>query len=464
MTAPDPLTLVVKTAEPYPLLPNEALDHRHPVGQGERRRAGDVRPAGMQERRHLSEDRGVQRRHGRDRHRALQARALHQGRPHHPGAQRRLLGREAGSGSASSSGPITSAGPRVAALLAGDVDLIENVPIQDLERDQGRTPNLKVVQGLSNRVIYLHFNYLDDAPPGVADAGGKNPFRDKRVREAISKAIDRDAIVARIMGGVAVRGRRASAADDVRRQQGHEGAEGRRGRREEAARRRRLSRTASRWCSARPNDRYINDGQIAQAVAQMLARDRHQGLGRRHDGEPVLRQAQQGANSASGWRAGAPTPARCRRRSSRWSRRRTATRAWGTTNPGGYSNPEGRRAPRTGARHRRRRQARRAPGRGEPRRHGRLRRAAAALRDDAPGPCARTSATPRGRPEHPGDQIKRAVMAGADHGAARSPLPLAGRGRPTAASPRGGRVRAQASVSRAQATARCRPLPAAGRG
>ena len=40
--------------------------------------------------------------------------------------------------------------------------------------------------------------------PGVADTGGKNPFRDKRVREAISKAIDRDAIVARIMGGVAV--------------------------------------------------------------------------------------------------------------------------------------------------------------------------------------------------------------------------------------------------------------------
>ena len=98
--------------------------------------------------------------------------------------------------------PITSAGPRVAALLSGDVDLIENVPIQDLARIK-QNADFKVVQGLSNRVIYLHFNYLDDAPPGV-DAGGKNPFRDKRVRAAISKAIDRDAIVARIMGGVAV--------------------------------------------------------------------------------------------------------------------------------------------------------------------------------------------------------------------------------------------------------------------
>src|SRR5262249_49488946 len=99
--------------------------------------------------------------------------------------------------------PITSAGPRVAALLSGDVDLIENVPIQDLARIKAN-PSYKVVQGLSARVIYVHFDYIDDAPPGVADAGGKNPFRDKRVREAISKAIDREAIVARIMGGVAV--------------------------------------------------------------------------------------------------------------------------------------------------------------------------------------------------------------------------------------------------------------------
>src|SRR5215475_1412729 len=72
---------------------------------------------------------------------------------------------------------ISSAGPRVAALLAGDVDLIENVPIQDLARITAN-PDYKVVKALSNRVVYLHFDYLDDAPPGVADAGGRNPFRD----------------------------------------------------------------------------------------------------------------------------------------------------------------------------------------------------------------------------------------------------------------------------------------------
>src|SRR5258708_11928952 len=53
--------------------------------------------------------------------------------------------------------PITSAGPRVAALLSGDVDMIESVPIQDLPRVKSN-PGFKVVQGLSNRVIYLHFD------------------------------------------------------------------------------------------------------------------------------------------------------------------------------------------------------------------------------------------------------------------------------------------------------------------
>ena len=52
-------------------------------------------------------------------------------------------------------------------------------------------------------IIYLHFNHIDDKHAGLTDVGDKNPLRDKRVREAMSKAIDRDAIVARIMGGFA---------------------------------------------------------------------------------------------------------------------------------------------------------------------------------------------------------------------------------------------------------------------
>src|SRR5262249_41681583 len=98
--------------------------------------------------------------------------------------------------------PITNSASRVAALLANDVDFIENPPIQDLPRIKSN-PNFALASKLSNRIIYLHFNYLADIAPGVTDAGAKNPFRETRVREAISLAIDREAIVQRIMAGEA---------------------------------------------------------------------------------------------------------------------------------------------------------------------------------------------------------------------------------------------------------------------
>ncbi len=233
--------------------------------------------------------------------------------------------------------PITSAAPRVAALLSGDVDLIENAPIQDLERIKSN-PGFKVVEGLSNRVIYLHFNYLDDVPPGVADAGGKNPFRDKRVREAISKAIDRDAIVARIMGGVAVpagellpnvmfgtnKDMKAPKAD----------VEGAKKLLAEAGYPNGFSLVLGT-----PNDRYVNDGQIAQAVAQMLTRiglkvsleamTASQFFAKRNKREFGFWLAGWGADTgemSSPLKALVSTPNR--------------DKGMGTTNPGGYSNPK----------------------------------------------------------------------------------------------------------------------------
>jgi peptide/nickel transport system substrate-binding protein len=165
--------------------------------------------------------------------------------------------------------PITSAGPRVAALLSGDVDMIESVPIQDLPRVKSNA-GFKVVQGLSNRIIYLHFDYIDDNPPGV-EAGGKNPFRDKRVRAAISKAIDRDAIVARIMGGVAVPagellpGVMFGANKEMTAEKPD--VEGAKKLLAEAGYANGFSLTLGT-----PNDRYVNDAQVSQAVAQMLTR------------------------------------------------------------------------------------------------------------------------------------------------------------------------------------------------
>lgn len=98
--------------------------------------------------------------------------------------------------------PISNPAARVAALLAGDVDLVEDPPTDDLERLKN-DPKLRVETKASNRVIYVALDQHGEPTPGITDTGGKNPLLDKRVREALSLAIDRAALVSRTMGGVA---------------------------------------------------------------------------------------------------------------------------------------------------------------------------------------------------------------------------------------------------------------------
>ena len=97
--------------------------------------------------------------------------------------------------------PISNPAARVAALLAGDVDLIEDPPTDDLERLQ-KDPKLNVETKASNRVIYVALDQHGETTPGIQGTNGKNPLLDKRVREALSLGVDRQALVARIMGGV----------------------------------------------------------------------------------------------------------------------------------------------------------------------------------------------------------------------------------------------------------------------
>lgn len=101
---------------------------------------------------------------------------------------------------------ITNDAARVAALLAGDVDVIDAVPPTDLPRLEGDDA-INVISAASGRVIYLGLSQRD-AFPEVTDLQGnplpENPFKDARVRKAVSLMIDRQLIVDRVLGGSGV--------------------------------------------------------------------------------------------------------------------------------------------------------------------------------------------------------------------------------------------------------------------
>ena len=98
--------------------------------------------------------------------------------------------------------PIKSDATRVAALLAGDVDLLTDMPTQDVARMQ-KDPKLKVLDGAENRTIFIG---LDQFSPELkySDVKGKNPFKDIRVRRALNVAVDREAIRRVTMRGLSL--------------------------------------------------------------------------------------------------------------------------------------------------------------------------------------------------------------------------------------------------------------------
>ncbi len=163
---------------------------------------------------------------------------------------------------------------RIAALLAGDVDAIENIPTPDLAKLKTNA-KFTLAQKVSWRTIFFHLDQGRDKSPQIADAAGKpldkNPLKDLRVRQAISKAINRQAIVERVMENAAI-----PAANLVSppvfghvkelKPEGYD-LDGAKKLLAEAGYPQGFSLTVSA-----PNNRYVNDDQIAQAVAQMLAR------------------------------------------------------------------------------------------------------------------------------------------------------------------------------------------------
>ena len=162
---------------------------------------------------------------------------------------------------------------RVAALLAGDVDMIEEVPATDMARLK-KDPKVTIAQTVSNRIIYLHLDHFRDDSPFVQGKDGKpikSPLRDVRVRKAISMAIDREAIISRVMEGQAIKAGQLLP----------EGFFGVSNKLKPVAYdpngAKKLLAEAGvpngfRLTIHSPNDRYPNDARIAEAVGQMLSR------------------------------------------------------------------------------------------------------------------------------------------------------------------------------------------------
>ncbi|POF31731.1 ABC transporter substrate-binding protein [Roseibium marinum] len=96
--------------------------------------------------------------------------------------------------------PIANPATAVAALLSGQVDLIDPVPVQDVDRIR-RNDGLTLHQGIEARVIMLGFGHQHDGLTSSKGTVGKNPFQDVRVRKAVQKAINAEALVDKIMRG-----------------------------------------------------------------------------------------------------------------------------------------------------------------------------------------------------------------------------------------------------------------------
>ena len=159
---------------------------------------------------------------------------------------------------------------RVAALISGEIDAMEPVPVQDVDRLKGAA-NLKVLQGPELRVIFLGMDQKRDELL-FSNVKGKNPFKDKRVRQAFYQAIDVEGIKRSVMRGASI----PIAEMFPQQVNGYPADLNKRLPFDPEASKKLLAEAGypngfevAMNC---PNDRYVNDGAICQAVAANLAR------------------------------------------------------------------------------------------------------------------------------------------------------------------------------------------------
>jgi peptide/nickel transport system substrate-binding protein len=165
---------------------------------------------------------------------------------------------------------IANPATRVAALLSGEIDFVYTVPPQDVDRIS-TTTGTKIIKSPELRTIFLGMDQMHDELP-ESSVKGKNPFKDERVREAFYRAIDEKAIVAKVMRGQAAE-TALMVAPGVN---GFDKSLNERPAYDPAKSKKLLTDAGypngfetGMDC---PNDRYVNDEAICQAVAAMLAK------------------------------------------------------------------------------------------------------------------------------------------------------------------------------------------------
>lgn len=229
---------------------------------------------------------------------------------------------------------------RIAALRAGDVQMIEAVPTAELA-DTERNPTLVLWRNSGARFIFVSLDVARDVSPGITDLQGRvldrNPLLDVRVRRALSLGMDRVAIQGRIMQGASLPAGQfqpigTGVADPDLAADPHD-----------PARARALLAEAGwpdgfRLTLAGASDRYVNDDKILQAIAQQWERI---GVRVRVEAMPnsvfVTRFSQRAFSAAlAGWQSTLHEP-----NLYVVSLLLTADRArgLGAMNPHGYSNP-----------------------------------------------------------------------------------------------------------------------------
>lgn len=233
--------------------------------------------------------------------------------------------------------PVPNAGPRLTGLLSGDFDVIENPAARDLPRLKDND-KYEYVATPSTRLIFFQPDVARNPSPFVKSADGKNPLQDVRVRKAISMAIDRKTINQRIMDGLSTPayqfmpdGMFGALPNAPEIKYDPEGAK-------------KLLAEAGypngfEMTISSTNNRYVNDGQIAQAVAQYLSR-----IGIKTNVDAMTasiyfpkRAKREFSFSIGGW------PSETGEASALfqlWVASLDSARSLGTSNYGGFSSPE----------------------------------------------------------------------------------------------------------------------------